>query len=92
MGPCDRRALGVVGPHRGLDDWERDSAAPAAPPIGFVLRMESADPVLSPGDLAECHGRGVRVIGPAHYEPGGMPGAPGSRAGSPSGAGVCCRR
>lgn len=40
------------------------------PPLGFVISMESADPILSPDELPEWWEAGVRVIGPAHYGPG----------------------
>ena len=32
--------------------------------------MESADPILSPRELAAWRDAGVRIIGPAHYGPG----------------------
>ena len=46
--------------------WElaaRDSAAP----IGFVLSMEGADPIVSLGHVREWWDAGLRAIGPAHY-------------------------
>lgn len=61
--------------------WEQQGAASDAPPIGFVLSMESADPVLSPGDLGEWHALGVRLIGPAHYGPGRYAGGTGVETG-----------
>jgi membrane dipeptidase len=36
-------------------------------PLGFILSMEGADPVLSPGQVREWWDAGLRVIGPAHY-------------------------
>ncbi|MBC7813623.1 MAG: membrane dipeptidase [Burkholderiales bacterium] len=44
--------------------WNADSAST---PIGVVISMESADPILRPDDLAEWFDIGVRLIGPAHY-------------------------
>lgn len=61
--------------------WERDGAASEPPPIGLVLSMESADPVLSPGDLGEWYRLGVRLIGPAHYGPGRYAGGTGVESG-----------
>jgi membrane dipeptidase len=36
-------------------------------PLGFILSMEGADPVLSPGQVEEWWQAGLRIIGPAHY-------------------------
>jgi membrane dipeptidase len=38
-------------------------------PFGFILSMEGADPILSPGQLPEWWEDGLRVIGMAHYGP-----------------------
>jgi membrane dipeptidase len=36
-------------------------------PLGFILSMEGADPVLSPVQVQEWWDAGLRIIGPAHY-------------------------
>jgi membrane dipeptidase len=36
-------------------------------PLGFILSMEGADPVLHPGQVQEWWDAGLRIIGPAHY-------------------------
>ncbi len=36
-------------------------------PLGFILSMEGADPVLRPGEVQEWWDAGLRIIGPAHY-------------------------
>lgn len=36
-------------------------------PLGFILSMEGADPVLSPKQVEEWYAAGLRIIGPAHY-------------------------
>ncbi len=36
-------------------------------PLGFILSMEGADPVLAPEDVQEWWDLGLRIIGPAHY-------------------------
>jgi membrane dipeptidase len=36
-------------------------------PLGFILSMEGADPVLSPAQVQEWWDAGLRIIGPAHY-------------------------
>jgi membrane dipeptidase len=38
-------------------------------PIGFILSMEGADPVLTPDQIHEWWQAGLRIIGPAHYGP-----------------------
>jgi membrane dipeptidase len=38
-----------------------------AQPLGFILSMEGADPVLSPDQVQEWWDAGLRIIGPAHY-------------------------
>ena len=51
--------------------WDAGEAqAEKAPPLGFVISMESADPILAPERLQDWWEAGVRVIGPAHYGPG----------------------
>jgi len=49
--------------------WEQDVSR-AQPPVGLVISMESADPILAPEQLPAWKGAGVRIIGPAHYGPG----------------------
>jgi membrane dipeptidase len=36
-------------------------------PLGYILSMEGADPVLSPDQVEEWWQAGLRIIGPAHY-------------------------
>src|SRR5438874_2444136 len=43
------------------------SPAPAHPPIGVILSMEGADPILSPDCLGEWWDAGLRAIGLSHY-------------------------
>jgi membrane dipeptidase len=38
-----------------------------AEPLGFILSMEGADPVLFPEQVEEWWQAGLRIIGPAHY-------------------------
>ncbi len=53
----------------GLDahvaDWQATGGAGV--PLGFILSMEGADPVLSPDQLSEWWDASLRIIGPAHY-------------------------
>lgn len=69
-----------------IGDWEAwdsvDQPALAdAPPLGVVLSMESADPLLRPEDLIYWWELGVRAIGPAHYGPGRYAGGTGTELG-----------
>ena len=67
------------------DVWEEAGlqapATPSPPPLGVVLSMESADPVLRAEELPEWWDAGVRVIGPAHYGPGRYAGGTGTEEG-----------
>jgi membrane dipeptidase len=45
--------------------WQRDDTT--REPLGFILSMEGADPVLSPEQIDEWWQFGLRIIGPAHY-------------------------
>ena len=72
----------------GLDDhmqdwetWDRAADSAAAPPLGIVISMESADPILNPDQLQEWWEGGVRLIGPAHYGPGRYAGGTGTEMG-----------
>jgi len=49
-----------------------DSGADIAtegPPIGFVLSMEGAPPILFPEQVEQWFQWGLRIVGPAHYGP-----------------------
>lgn len=48
-----------------LRDWKASGAGSA--PLGFILSMEGADPILSPPQVIEWWNDGLRVIGLAHY-------------------------
>jgi membrane dipeptidase len=63
---------------QGVLRWIRDSATLTShvkawvdgaqnEPLGFILSMEGADPVISPEQLKEWWDAGLRIIGPAHY-------------------------
>lgn len=47
--------------------WQRD---PANTPIGFILAMEGADPIVDPEQVASWWEQGLRCVGLAHYGPG----------------------
>jgi len=43
---------------------------PANAPIGYILSLEGADSILTPGHIERAYNQGLRAIGPAHYGPG----------------------
>ena len=60
--------------------WEKKRTAKIAsqPPLGLVLSMEGADPITTPGELAEWYALGLRLLGPAHYGPNRYAGGTGT--------------
>lgn len=65
-----------------LAAWEAyESSGGTPPPLGIVVSMESADPILNPADLPGWYAAGVRMIGPAHYGPGRYAGGTGTELG-----------
>jgi membrane dipeptidase len=36
-------------------------------PIGYILAMEGADPIVAPSQVEEWFNQGLRVVGPVHY-------------------------
>jgi membrane dipeptidase len=76
-------AQGQMAYYRALETqghlrWIKDAAAldahvrawvenGTAQPLGFILSMEGADPVLTPDQVEEWWQAGLRIIGPAHY-------------------------
>lgn len=64
----------IIGDRAALDghikrwqDWEQSGGE--TPPLGFVISMEGADPILAPDRLEEWHAAGLRLLGLAHYGP-----------------------
>jgi membrane dipeptidase len=67
-------------------EWEAwDEAHPGdaagGPPLGIVVSLEGADPILCPADVAAWHAGGLRIIGLTHYGPGRYAGGTGTEAG-----------
>jgi membrane dipeptidase len=58
-----------------------DGDISGAPPLGFVISMEGADPILEPGSLEEWWRAGLRLIGLTHYGPGRYAGGTGTEVG-----------
>lgn len=55
-----------------MAEWKKWEAKleSTQPPLGLMVSMESADPILKPEHLPSWKEAGVRLIGPAHYGPG----------------------
>jgi len=67
-------------------DWElSESKSPrgpsSAPPLGFVILMEGADPIRDADQLGEWHAAGLRILGLTHYGIGRYAGGTASDAG-----------
>lgn len=52
-----------------LSHWASWRASPEASPLGVILAMEGADPILSPAHAADWFAAGLRCVGLAHYGP-----------------------
>jgi membrane dipeptidase len=50
--------------------WDAWTAAPDAEPLGIILAMEGADPILNPAHAEAWFADGLRCLGMAHYGPG----------------------
>ena len=62
--------------------WETDTSDPDnTPPLGFVISMEGADPILQPDQLEGWVNGGLRLIGLTHYGPGRYAGGTGTEIG-----------
>jgi membrane dipeptidase len=69
------RTLEQNGSLRFIRDWPSLAAHvgkwEAGPgdrePLGFILSMEGADPILNPEELPAWWAAGLRIVGPAHY-------------------------
>jgi len=77
----------LAGLNAHLHAWEvwdaahgQDSATDT-PPLGFVISLEGADPILEPGDLETWCAAGLRMIGLTHYGPGRYAGGTGTEVG-----------
>lgn len=71
----ERRGLvRVLADWPGLEahvrEWQTFLASPGSdspPPLGFIVSMEGADPILSPDDLEAWWAAGLRVVSLSHY-------------------------
>ena len=63
-----RQITDVAGLDAHVELWAGDT--PPDAPIGYILSLEGADSILTPGHLGRAWEQGLRAIGPAHYGPG----------------------
>lgn len=49
------------------EHWQSYLTAPTKAPLGFILTMEGADPILQPDTVREFHAHGLRALGLTHY-------------------------
>ncbi len=70
-----------TGTMSGVSSGTGGDAAQDAPPLGFVISMESADAIVSPAQLPLWWDAGLRVVGPAHYGLGRYAGGTGTEEG-----------
>jgi membrane dipeptidase len=81
--------LRLVGNRAQLDahmnEWqafdELRTPPHSAPPIGVVVTMECADPILTPAQIQDWFQAGVRAVGPGHYGQNRYVGGTGSDGG-----------
>ena len=62
-------------------DADEDAAIEGAPPLGIVVSMEGADPILRPDELQEWRELGLRMIIITHFGPGRYAGGTGTELG-----------
>ncbi|KAA5541172.1 dipeptidase [Adhaeribacter rhizoryzae] len=57
----------------GLDNhlnlWQQATVTESKP-IGYILSLEGADSIITPGHLERAYAQGLRAVGLAHYGPG----------------------
>jgi membrane dipeptidase len=76
----------VAGLDAHVGEWQawdgsHEELTDQTPPLGFVISMEGADPILEPAELAEWVDLGLRLLGPTHYGPGRYAGGTGTESG-----------
>ncbi len=49
------------------EHWQAYQRDPRKTPLGFIITMEGADPLLEPDTVREFHSKGLRALGLTHY-------------------------
>jgi membrane dipeptidase len=47
--------------------WDQWTKSPATTPLGIILSMEGADPIVNPAQVESWWNDGLRAVGPVHY-------------------------
>jgi membrane dipeptidase len=68
-------------PHGGTTASAASWGPDSTPPLGFVISMEGADPILEPSHLTEWWDGGLRLVELSHYGPGRYAGGTGTENG-----------
>lgn len=63
------------------ETWEESDDDTSASPLGFIISMEGADPILIPSQLEAWYKDGLRLIGLTHYGQGRYAGGTGTQTG-----------
>lgn len=50
--------------------WKEWPESPDTAPVGVIIAMEGADPIVEPSQAADWFANGLRCVGMAHYGPG----------------------
>ncbi|MCE9604870.1 MAG: membrane dipeptidase [Planctomycetia bacterium] len=58
----------TAGLERQVALWSNEP--PPDAPIGYILSLEGADSIRTPGHLEQAYAQGLRALGPAHYGAG----------------------
>lgn len=79
---CDAAQLEAhIGEWTAWDTRQEGTTPSETPPLGFVISMEGADPILDPNDLEQWWQAGLRLLGLTHYGPGRYAGGTGTEVG-----------
>jgi len=81
-----RMVTNLEGLEHHMAEWEAWDASPSAdaetaPPLGIVLSMEGADPILNPEELQEWWDLGLRMLIVTHFGRGRYAGGTGTELG-----------
>ena len=74
LGSAQESDVDVAALEQHVNEWQTWDNAHAeetdkTPPLGFVISMEGADPIVEPSQAQGWWDDGLRMIGLAHYGP-----------------------
>lgn len=62
-----RQITDLAGLEKAVADWSDTSTPDESKPIYYILSLEGADSIRTPGHLEQHWQQGLRAMGPAHY-------------------------